>query len=162
MTLLFSCAVADIKRFAHSINSVSGRLRVVLVHVIDAHRKAQLKHAIIIQLWLAALDIALDDHRRLAKLRVIFRLHQLEQYVHLWLILMQRCSEVVSDDGLLAGLKLRIDVLLDGLILLVLDEGLEGPGHARLVLHSELECDLATLDHFHVHEIIRDEDGHLR
>ena len=162
LTLLFSCTFANVEWFAHSVDCVSGWLRVVLVHVIDAHREAQLKHAIIIDFRLAALDVALDDHGRLAELRVSFRLHQLEQNVHLRLILMQRCPEVVSDDSLLAGLKLSLNVLLDVFVFLVHHEGLERPGHARLVLHGELKCDFAALDHLDIHEIVGDEHGHLR
>ena len=105
-------------------------VRVVLVNIIDTHRETQLKHAFIIKICrLATFDSALDDDGCLTELRVIFRLNQLEQNIHFGLVLLQRCSEIVPDYGLLTGLKLRIDMLLDGFVLLVLDEGLEGPRH---------------------------------
>lgn len=131
-----------------------GRLCVVRVDVIDTHRETQLKHAIILKFRLAALDSALDDNSGFAELCVVFGLDQLEQNVDFRLVLLERRSEIVPDDGLLAGLELSVDVLLDAFVLFVLDEGLEWPGHVRLILHSELKCDFATLNDFDIHEII--------
>ena len=65
-----------------------GRLRIV-VHVVASHREAELEDAVpFVEIRLAALHIALYDDRIEAKLCVIFGLDQLEQDVHLWLVLM--------------------------------------------------------------------------
>ena len=139
-----------------------GRLRIVLVHVVDAHREAKLKDAItLVEIGLAALHVALHDDCIEAKLRVVLGLDQLEQDVHFWLVLMQWCSVVISDDGLLSWLKLCVNVLFDAFVLLILNERSEGPGHVRLVLDGELEGDLAALNHVNSHKITADEHGHL-
>ena len=139
-----------------------GRLRIVLVHVVDAHREAKLKDAItLVEIGLAALHVALHDDCIEAKFRVVFGLDQLEQDVHFWLVLMQWCSVVISDDGLLPWLKLCVNVLLDAFVLLILNERSEGPGHVRLVLNGELEGDLTPLNHVNSHEVVADEHGHL-
>ena len=66
-----------------------GRLRIVLVHVVGTHREAKLENAItLVEIRLAALYIALHDDCIEAKLCVVFGLDQLEQDVHLWLVLM--------------------------------------------------------------------------
>lgn len=140
-----------------------GRLRIVLLDFVDARGEAQLEHAIaVVEVRLAALHVALHNDRVQAKFRVIFGLDQLEQDVHFRMILMQRCTVVISDDCLLSRLKLCVDMLLDRFVLLVLDERSEGPRHVRLVLDGELEGDLAALNHINRHKVAADEHGHLR
>ena len=167
LTLLFSCTVTTYIKWLSQVGVKSVPagcwVRIVLINIIDTHGEAQLKHAFIIKICgLAAFDSALDDNCRLTELRVIFWLDQLEQYIDFRLVLLQRCSEIVSDDRLLTGLKLRIDMLLDGFVLLVLDEWLEGPCHVRLILHGELDCDLTALDPLYIHEVFGHQHGHLR
>jgi len=102
---------------------------------------------------LAALHVALDNDGVQTELCVVFGLYQLEQESYLALILQERSAEVIPNDCSFARLQLCVHVLLDRLILLVLHEWLEGPGHAGLVLYGELERDILALDYVHAHII---------
>lgn len=118
---------------------MSRGLRVVLVNFIGAHGKSKLKHAIVIvKSELATLHVALDNDGVQTEFRVVFGLNELEQESYLALILHERGAEIITNDSSLAGLQLCIHMLLYRLILLVLYEWLEGPGHAGLVLDGEL------------------------
>ena len=67
---------------------------------------------------------------------------------------MERRSEVVADNCLLARLQLCIDKLLNRLVSLVLDEGLERPFDFRSILDGELKGHLTSLNHIDLNEVL--------
>ena len=87
---------------------------------------------------IAGENIANDVHNVLAEETVVFRVNQLQQKVHLWLVSLQRSSKHVLYLGTLTRTQLLFDDLLDGLVFFILNEGFKWPSHLRLVFDGDL------------------------
>ena len=160
--LCIACVDVVITIDSENITSIVLKLLVLILSlllflIID---QAKAKVEFIFARLVATLNIDDSNDCIVTELFVRVRLNELEQNSHLLLILFERCSEHVATLCLLTGLQHCVHDLLDRLIFFVLNEGLEGPSHCRLVLNFEFYSNFTTFNRINVDEVSGNTLGH--